>query len=336
MKKKALFPMLALVLVLALALALPAALVSAGTPDGPSGPWADSVESFDQGQRKDGSAVLPERSDPTAALGPAENVITPPSFVSLGFGGEIILGFDNCILNGDGDDIEVAEVTGGSGYSNERVEVQVSQDGTNWEHAGYIPLSDTTTNPFSGTVPLPAGMDWAKYVKLVDVTNPGPHSSNADGYDLDGVRANYSSEGPCNPGPLEVAIDIKPTSCPNPLNVKSKGVLPVAILGAEDFDVTEVDVSTVRLEGVVAPLRWALEDVATPYDGELVDCEGCSTEGPDGYVDLTLKFDTQAVVEAIGEVEDGDCLELVLTGELLDTTLITGSDWVLIIKKGKK
>ena len=34
-----------------------------------------------------------------------------------------------------------------------------------------------------------------------------------------------------------VPIDIKPQSCPNPLNVNSKGVLPVAILGTDTFDV---------------------------------------------------------------------------------------------------
>lgn len=55
--------------------------------------------------------------------------------------------------------------------------------------------------------------------------------------------------------PSQVPVDVKPTSCPNPLNVGSKGVLPIAILGAEDFDVTTVDPESVRLEGV-APLRW--------------------------------------------------------------------------------
>jgi hypothetical protein len=62
---------------------------------------------------------------------------------------------------------------------------------------------------------------------------------------------------------IPVDIDIKPGSCPNPLNLKSKGVLPVAILGSEDLDVSTIDVDTIRLEGV-APLRSRLEDVATP------------------------------------------------------------------------
>jgi hypothetical protein len=129
-----------------------------------------------------------------------------------------------------------------------------------------------------------------------------------------------------------VPVDIKPESCPNPLNVKSKGVLPVAILGTEDFDVTEVDPATVMLEGV-APLRWDWEDVATPSESE-----ECTTAGPDGYLDLTLKFDNQEVAAALGAVGDGDVLVLRLTGNLLAEfggTPILGEDVIIIIKKGK-
>jgi len=140
--------------------------------------------------------------------------------------------------------------------------------------------------------------------------------------------------------PVDVAIDIKPGSCPNPLNVKSQGVLPVTILGTAGFDVTQVDPATVKLEGV-APLRWAIEDVATP-SGE------CNTLGPDGYLDLNLKFDTQMILVQLGLVDsplfdllegatpsDGDCIMLKLTGYLYDGTPIWGEDTVLIIKKGK-
>ena len=131
-------------------------------------------------------------------------------------------------------------------------------------------------------------------------------------------------------------IDIKPQSCPNPLNVKKKGVLPVAILGTADFDVNEVDPATVELEGV-APLRWDWEDVATPdwplEDKE--DCMDCTTDGSDGILDLTLKFDVQEVIAALGDVEDEECLTLTLTGELFDGTPIVGEDVVLILKKGK-
>ncbi|MHC4086248.1 MAG: DPP IV N-terminal domain-containing protein [Planctomycetota bacterium] len=129
-----------------------------------------------------------------------------------------------------------------------------------------------------------------------------------------------------------VDIDIKPGSCPNPLNVKSKGVLPVAILGSEDFDVHSVDVASIRLAGV-APIRSSYEDVTTLFS-DSNECE-CSTEGPDGYLDLTIKFETQKIVEALGEVDHDDELVLELTGVLSDETPIEESDCVIIRGKHK-
>jgi hypothetical protein len=140
--------------------------------------------------------------------------------------------------------------------------------------------------------------------------------------------------------PPAVPVDIKPTSCPNPLNVKDKGVLPVAILGTEGFDVSQIDPATVGLEGV-SPLRWAWEDVATPFEPFVgkEDCfADCNEEGPDGHTDLTLKFKAQEVVAALGEVADGDCLVLHLTGNLMDEYgggAFVGEDVVWILKKGK-
>jgi hypothetical protein len=91
-----------------------------------------------------------------------------------------------------------------------------------------------------------------------------------------------------------VHLDIKPQSCPNPLNTNSRGVLPVAILGTPDFDPTSVDPTTITLEGV-PPIRWSIDDVAGPFEGELCDC---GEAGPDGYDDLTLKFEAQEIVGA--------------------------------------
>jgi hypothetical protein len=133
-----------------------------------------------------------------------------------------------------------------------------------------------------------------------------------------------------NVSEVDVAVDIKPQSCPNSLNVKRKGVLPVAVLGTEDFDVSSVDVGSVLLAGV-APLRFDYEDVATPFDGELCDCH---EDGPDGILDLILHFDTQEIVEAIGPVKDGDELELILTC-IIDGIQMEGSDCIRVIKKGK-
>ncbi|MFQ5907633.1 MAG: hypothetical protein ACE5JE_02215 [Thermoplasmata archaeon] len=135
---------------------------------------------------------------------------------------------------------------------------------------------------------------------------------------------------------VEVPVDIRPGSCRNPLNVKSQGVLPVAILGTGDFDVSQIDPSTVELEGI-SPLRWSMEDVATPYEPYMgkEDAFDCTTDGPDGFFDLTLKFSTQAIVGVLGEVFDGDVLVLGLHGEHWDGTSFDGEDVVVILKKGK-
>ena len=143
------------------------------------------------------------------------------------------------------------------------------------------------------------------------------------------------------PAQVQVAVDIKPQSCPNPFNIRSP-MVPVAILGTFDFDVTAVDPASIRLLGV-APLRNAFKDIATPFEpfiGKESEFD-CTDEGPDGFLDLALKFDTQEVLQAIEaalghEVEDGEVLILTLEGELSDGTPIVGEDVVVIRKMGRK
>jgi len=125
-----------------------------------------------------------------------------------------------------------------------------------------------------------------------------------------------------------VNFDVHPTSCPNPLNKKSKGKIPMAILGTADFDVTQIDVSTLLINGA-SPVNSAYEDVATPYEGGFSDPvlrNECTTEGADGYMDLTLKFKTQ---EILNGVEKG-VQYLEITGTNLDGSPITGQDVVWV------
>ncbi len=139
---------------------------------------------------------------------------------------------------------------------------------------------------------------------------------------------------------LPVSVDIKPGSWPNPLQLESKGVLPVAVCGTEDFDVTMIDPESVELtlEGLgigVHPLRWSYGDVATPYMGEPF---GGHDLGSDGYLDLMLKFKTQEVITTLGldAFGDGDVVILMLTGNLkaeFDGTAIHGKDYVWILHK---
>ena len=128
---------------------------------------------------------------------------------------------------------------------------------------------------------------------------------------------------------IDIDIDIKPGSFPNSLNVKSKGVLPVAILGSADFDVTQVDPATVvltwpgitlppRVDGV-PPLRWAWEDV-----------------NGDGILDLGLKYSMEDLMTVTVTEEPPGPLTMTLMGNLkaeYGGTPITGEDTVRIINK---
>jgi hypothetical protein len=143
--------------------------------------------------------------------------------------------------------------------------------------------------------------------------------------------------------PAIAPVDVKPGSCPNPLNVSvfekspkhphspNGGVLPIAVLGSAEFDVYNVDVSSLCLSGV-APLRYDFEDVGTPPSNGN-DCD-CTSEGPDGFVDLTLKFQRSEIVAALGMVSVGDVIPLTLTGNLVDGEPFEGTDCVTIVGGG--
>ena len=111
----------------------------------------------------------------------------------------------------------------------------------------------------------------------------------------------------------DVEIDIKPGSDPNSINLKSKGVVPVAVL-SNDFAASTVDPETVEFAGA-DPVRWTLEDVDR-----------------DGDMDMLFHFKTQDLSLTASSTE------ATLTGDTSDPTNphIIGTDTVNIVpKKGK-
>jgi len=109
---------------------------------------------------------------------------------------------------------------------------------------------------------------------------------------------------------LEAVIDIKPGSDVNSINLKSKGVVPVAILTTEDFDAMDADAGSVMFAGA-SPIRWHIEDV----DG-------------DGDEDMLFHFKTEELTDL-----SSSSTEAVLTGTTLDGIQFSGTDTVNIVPK---
>jgi hypothetical protein len=120
--------------------------------------------------------------------------------------------------------------------------------------------------------------------------------------------------------PVTVEIDIKPGSFPNSINPKSKGVIPVAILGSATLDVTTVNVTTLQFgPNGASPAH----DLASPewYAKHLEDVNG------DGFIDLVSHYNTQETGIAFGDTE------ACLTGNFNDGRAFEGCDSVRVLGK---
>jgi hypothetical protein len=104
-----------------------------------------------------------------------------------------------------------------------------------------------------------------------------------------------------------VVVDIKLGSNRDEFKLRPKGDLPASILGSNDYDVTEIDVSSLLFEREVAPLRSKLR------------------RGPGDCMDLRLKFSSQAVRNALGNLQPGRTYDVWITGKFKDGTPMQGS-----------
>lgn len=114
--------------------------------------------------------------------------------------------------------------------------------------------------------------------------------------------------------PEEVSIDIKPGSDPNCFNINGHGVIPVAILGNSDFDVTSINVESLRFGGLEVRMRgkrgalYSIDDV-----------------NAGGTWDLVCHFEDSSANWVPGNSE------ATLRGFLLDGTEIKGTDSICVV-----
>jgi len=127
--------------------------------------------------------------------------------------------------------------------------------------------------------------------------------------------SNFALARYLNPEVITVAIDIKPGTTQNTINLGSGGNVPVAILSSDQFDATAVDPQSVRLAGA----SIALKGKGTPA-AFTDDVNG------DGRLDLVVHIETEAL-----QLSDSDT-QAVLTADTFDGRAIAGTDSVRIVR----
>lgn len=160
-----------------------------------------NVITYNPGKRRDGSIIPAAFTSTARCLGVPQDNDSPGAdvnYVSLGFGGEIVVQLSGRITDGTGADLRIVETTPTTTNCSripEKVEVFGSQDGCNFVCLGS--LCQDGNLDLSGS-----GLEWIRYVKLHDispVTHPFNNDLVANGFDLDGISCLSGAASPTLP-----------------------------------------------------------------------------------------------------------------------------------------
>jgi hypothetical protein len=114
---------------------------------------------------------------------------------------------------------------------------------------------------------------------------------------------------------IVVPIDVKPGCVTNSIQIKSAGVVPVAILSLPTFDATTIDPDTIHLEAAGVKLTGKSEKALSHEQ----DVNG------DGMVDLVCQILTDEMQIVVGQAI------AILEGSTFDGTPIRGEDFIRLV-----
>jgi len=177
-------------------------------------------------------------------------------------------------------------------------------------YAASFDAGETWTGNIAVTPPFDPRLGYPNQMKLGDyyhMVSDDTGASLAYAATFNGEQDVYFLRIPAPA--LDVGIDIKPGSDPNSINLSTEGVIPVAILGSDIFDVAEIDVATLAF----GPGGAAPDHSHGPHFDD-VDA--------DGFTDLMAHYRTEEAGIAFGH--GAACLY----GETLQGTTFNACDAV--------
>ena len=238
-----------------------------------------------------GGGIFLQRSDDRTTI--INNIITESNQGIESWSGDFEI-FNNNLWNNLVNYIEIPNQTGINGNISENP-MFVDADGGDYHLQPGSPCIDAGTNDVSA---LPE-TDFEGDPRIIDGNN-------------DNIATVDMGADEYVPSYLEILLEIKTGSYPNSINLKSRGVVPVAVLTTDDFDAYDVNPNSCVFAGA-EPKSWTMEDVEI-----------------DGDYDMLFHFRTQDLDL------NQNSTEASLEGETVYGMRIVGTDSVNIVPKGKK